>query len=143
MNVKTLEQLTGDDSSVIFECVAGSRAYGTTTSSSDEDRRGLFVVPATDYLSLASPPAQVSDERGNTVFYSLRRTIELLSVANPNIELRFSPGGLNGKRLWRHSWSNENVRLHLQRFCEALDCPPTRRCTFPKVQPRDRLSVHS
>ena len=31
---------------VIFECIAGSRAYGTTTDASDEDIRGIFVAPS-------------------------------------------------------------------------------------------------
>lgn len=78
--------------SILFECVAGSRAYGTVTSSSDEDIRGVFAVPSAVYLSLARPADQVSDERGNTVYYSVRRIIELLAQANPNIlELLFMP----------------------------------------------------
>lgn len=90
----TLEHLREQQSaSILLECVAGSRAYGTNTPASDEDIRGIFAVKAEDYLALESPPDQVSDERGNVVFYSLRRTVELLSVANPNIlELLFMPG---------------------------------------------------
>jgi uncharacterized protein len=77
---------------ILFECVAGSRAYGTTTSTSDEDIRGIFAVPASSYLSLVRPPDQIGDAKGNTVYYSLRRIIELLSQANPNIlELLFMP----------------------------------------------------
>lgn len=81
-----------DASTVLFECIAGSRAYGTTTSTSDEDIRGIFGVPAGAYLDLVRPADQVSDERGNVVYYSLRRVIELLTQANPNIlELLFMP----------------------------------------------------
>jgi hypothetical protein len=89
----SLDSLRGPDARrVLYECIAGSRAYGTANAASDEDVRGIFAVPAGAYLSLARPPDQVGDERGNTVFYSLRRTIELLSVANPNIlELLFMP----------------------------------------------------
>ena len=77
---------------VIFECITGSRAYGTTTSESDEDVRGIFSVAARAYLELSRPPDQVADERGNTVYYSLRRVVELLTQANPNIlELLFMP----------------------------------------------------
>ena len=72
--------------------MAGSRAYGTVTSSSDEDLRGIFAMPAASYLELERPPDQLGDERGNVVFYSLRRVVELLSQANPNIlELLFMP----------------------------------------------------
>ncbi|WP_116808017.1 DNA polymerase beta superfamily protein [Steroidobacter cummioxidans] len=80
------------ENAILFECIAGSRAYGTTTSTSDEDIRGIFAVPASSYLSLVRPPDQIGDEKGNTVYYSLRRIIELLAQANPNIlELLFMP----------------------------------------------------
>jgi len=49
-------------------------------------------VPANAYLDLVRPADQISDERGNVVYYSLRRVIELLTHANPNIlELLFMP----------------------------------------------------
>jgi hypothetical protein len=88
-----LDDLQGANAgAILFECIAGSRAYGTNTASSDEDVRGVFAVSAADYLSLQRPPDQVADERGNVVYYSLRRTVELLSTANPNIlELLYMP----------------------------------------------------
>lgn len=77
---------------IVFECIAGSRAYGTHTADSDEDIRGIFVLPAHDYLSLQLPPNQVSDARSNVVYFSLRRTIELLGAANPSLmELLYMP----------------------------------------------------
>jgi uncharacterized protein len=91
LSLATLRSTRAD--AILFECVAGSRAYGTATSASDEDVRGIFAVPAANYLELSRPPDQVGDERGNTVYYSLRRVIELLAQANPNIlELLFMPG---------------------------------------------------
>ncbi len=91
--MKTLESLYGDGrASIIFECVAGSRAYGTDTAASDEDIRGVFAVSASAYLALERPADQISDERGNVVYYGLRRVVELLSAANPNIlELLYMP----------------------------------------------------
>ena len=47
------EPRTAGASSVLFECIAGSRAYGTSTTASDEDIRGIFAVPATSYMDLA------------------------------------------------------------------------------------------
>ncbi len=77
---------------ILFVGLAGSRAYGTATPESDDDLRGLFALPARDYLSLSAPPAQLADERSNVVYYSLRRALELLSVANPTLlELLFLP----------------------------------------------------
>jgi predicted nucleotidyltransferase len=89
----TLDELrTAGASSVLFECIAGSRAYGTSTTASDEDIRGIFAVPAASYMDLVRPPDQISDERGNIAYYSLRRIVDLLAQANPNIlQLLFMP----------------------------------------------------
>lgn len=77
---------------LLLEAVSGSRAYGTANADSDEDVRGVFALPAKAYLALAAPPNQVADARGDIVYYSLRRTIELLAAANPNIlELLYLP----------------------------------------------------
>lgn len=91
--MNTLEELRADrGATILFECIAGSRAYGTATATSDEDIRGMFGIAAAAYLDLILPPNQMSDERGNTVYYSVRRVIELLAQANPNIlELLFMP----------------------------------------------------
>lgn len=91
--MKTLnELLTTGNERIIFSCVAGSRAYGTQVHGSDEDVRGIYLVPSAAYLPIDREPVQLSDDRNNTVYYSLRRCIELLAEANPNIlKLLFSP----------------------------------------------------
>jgi len=91
--MKTLNDLLQvSPESVLFTCVAGSRAYGTHTHESDEDIRGVYAVRANRYLDLETPAPQFADERGNIVYFSLRRFIELLAVANPNVlELLFMP----------------------------------------------------
>ena len=77
---------------VLFKCISGSRAYGTSNAESDTDIRGVFAQSSADFLSLSSPPALVADNRHNIVYYSLRRTLELLANANPNIlELLYMP----------------------------------------------------
>ena len=69
--MKSLDDLLRHaQSTILFECFAGSRAYGTSVIGSDEDIRGLFAVPAAAYLDLTRPPDQFSDERGNIVYYS-------------------------------------------------------------------------
>lgn len=86
------ELLTDNRKHIIFESVVGSQAYGTAIPGSDEDIKGVFIVPPHEYLRLESPPQQLSDRKGDTVYYSLRRFLELASTANPNIiELLFMP----------------------------------------------------
>ena len=42
----TLDELRGTNArAILFECIAGSRAYGTSNAASDEDLRGVFAVP--------------------------------------------------------------------------------------------------
>lgn len=88
-----LEALTqGQPSAILFECISGSRAYATSNAESDTDIRGIFAQPTSRFLALTAPPDLVADECHNTVYYSLRRTLELLTLANPNIlELLYMP----------------------------------------------------
>ncbi len=89
----TPETLTQQSPSpILFECVSGSRAYGTSNAESDVDIRGIFVQGSSDFVALSPLADLIADERHNTVYYSLRRTLELLTVANPNIlELLYMP----------------------------------------------------
>jgi uncharacterized protein len=79
-------------SRILFECISGSRAYGTSNAHSDVDIRGIHAQPAVSFIALKPPQELIADDRHNTVYYSLRRTIELLTSANPNIlELLYMP----------------------------------------------------
>ena len=89
--IRSLDDLREHPDSILFECVSGSRAYGLATATSDEDRKGVFIMPADQCYGL-EPVAQVQDARGDTVFYEIGRFIELASKANPNIlEMLFTP----------------------------------------------------
>jgi hypothetical protein len=82
----TFDMLQNDASGrVIFRGVWGSHAFGTATPESDLDTVGVYVMERDAYLSLVAPPAQVSDERNDNRFYSLRNFLELAANANPNI----------------------------------------------------------
>src|SRR2546421_7964169 len=70
---------------IIFECNAGSRAYNLATPTSDTDTRGVFKLPAREYLRVGPPPQQVHDERQDTIYYELRRYFHLAADCNPNI----------------------------------------------------------
>ena len=91
--MRTLEQLLSQNSNkVIFESIVGSQAYGTALPHSDEDIKGIYVVPESMHLTLDPLPSQVSDDKGDTVYYSIARFLELALTANPNIiELLFMP----------------------------------------------------
>jgi len=69
---------------LIFETIAGSRAYGLDTPASDTDIKGVFVLPKELFYSLEYT-AQVSNETNDIVYYELRKFMELLLKNNPNI----------------------------------------------------------
>lgn len=79
----TIEQVK-DNGWLIFETIAGSRAYGLATAHSDTDIRGVFVLPKEQFYSLDYTP-QVSNATNDIVYYELKRFIELLAKNNPNI----------------------------------------------------------
>ena len=77
---------------IIFQCISGSHAYGTNHDSSDRDIKGVFVMPMIEHFSLDEPVKQVTDERHDTVYYNLKRLLELLARSNPNVlEMLYTP----------------------------------------------------
>jgi uncharacterized protein len=83
MSMLTIEQIK-QNGWLIFESVAGSKAYGLDNEKSDTDIRGVFVLPKELYYSLAYTP-QVSNESNDIVYYELKRFMELLARNNPNL----------------------------------------------------------
>ena len=73
-----------DKGLILFECVSGSQAYGTSTPESDEDIRGVFILPQDDIYGF-DYVEQISDDTNDVVFYEIRRFLELLQQNNPNI----------------------------------------------------------
>jgi hypothetical protein len=73
------------DKYLLFETIAGSHAYGTNHSQSDLDLKGIFFLPSNYYLIENDPINQISDDKNDVVYYSLKRFIELAAKANPNI----------------------------------------------------------
>ncbi len=101
---------------VIFRGVVGSRAYGTDRLVSDEDLRGVFLVPPVEYTLLAATPEQVADERNDCVYYSLRRFSELAAASNPNaLELFWLPPDCIRLDTPRFTRLRENRALFLSR----------------------------
>ena len=101
-----------DRNLILFECISGSRAYGTDLPTSDTDIRGVFVLPQADLYGLQYVE-QVNDAKNDVIFYELRRFVELLSKNNPNI---------------------------LELLCAPADCVLYKHPLFDRLQPADFLS---
>lgn len=69
---------------IIFESIAGSRAYGLASETSDTDIRGVFVLPPHILYGL-NYIEQVHDEQNNVVFYEIGKVVELLLKNNPTM----------------------------------------------------------
>ena len=83
MQTLTIEKIKSNGW-LIYEVVAGSKAYGLDTAKSDTDIRGVFVLPK-DYFYGLHYVEQVNNETNDIVYYELKRFLELLAKNNPNI----------------------------------------------------------
>lgn len=71
---------------LIFDCISGSKSYGMSTPTSDEDRRGLFMAEPIDVIAPFTNMDQVEGLFGSdSVHYELRKFISLVVKQNPNI----------------------------------------------------------
>ncbi|UII25202.1 nucleotidyltransferase domain-containing protein [Fulvivirga maritima] len=76
---------------IIYECLSGSHAYGLATEHSDEDIKGVFILPEEEYFGLDYID-QVSNDTNDIVYYELKRFVELLTKSNPGaLEMLYSP----------------------------------------------------
>jgi len=76
---------------LLFDVMSGSHAYGTNTPQSDEDYRGVFVMPSSFHAGMETLE-QVSDEKEDLQFFELTRFIQLLYKNNPTaLELIYTP----------------------------------------------------
>ncbi len=82
LSALTLERVRMPDL-LFFDAISGSHAYGTHIATSDQDRRGVFIVPDS-FLGGLDHIDQVADERSDQVYYELGRFVELLLRNNPN-----------------------------------------------------------
>lgn len=90
MSMLSLETVRNPEC-LLFECVTGSRAYGTDTPESDTDLRGVFVAPRQVLYGLGHGE-QVSDSLNDETYYEMGRFVDLLIKNNPNIRIA---------KLWR------------------------------------------
>lgn len=69
---------------IIFECIAGSRAYGTAIETSDTDIRYVYVLPLEDLLGLHQQE-QANNPSNDITGYELGRFLFLLAKGNPTV----------------------------------------------------------
>lgn len=73
-----------------YRALAGSRAFGLDTDTSDTDLRGFYLPPARDDWSLGGVPEQL--EFSEEVYWEARKFVLLALKANPNVlEVLHSP----------------------------------------------------
>ena len=72
---------------VIYRCQVGSKAFGLSSESSDDDIRGIFLPPAEQHWSLYEVPQQLefNDGQLDEVYWELEKFLRLALKANPNI----------------------------------------------------------
>lgn len=79
---------------VVLRVLLGSRAFGLSTESSDEDRRGVYLPPAEWHWGLVKPPEQVETFTPGVeeTVWEIEKFVRMALQANPNIlEVLWSP----------------------------------------------------
>jgi hypothetical protein len=76
---------------VVIDTVVGSRAWGVSDAGSDEDRRGVFVLPMPWTAGLVDPPLDLSSLDGSHSYWELGKAIRQALRADPNtLEMLFA-----------------------------------------------------
>jgi len=100
----------------IFECLTGSKLYGTDTPASDEDFRGICLPPMDVLLDPFSNFEQKNSgfEEEDRTIYDLGKFMKLCADGNPNIiEMLFIPENkiTYNSDTWRKIVDNKNLFL--------------------------------
>jgi hypothetical protein len=76
---------------VVVDTLVGSRAWGVPDDASDEDRRGVFVLPMAWTTGLVEPPLDVISVDGSQTYWELGKAIRQALRADPNtLEMLFA-----------------------------------------------------
>jgi predicted nucleotidyltransferase len=87
----TAHQVFFLDQFIIYRCVEGSRAYGLVTEASDNNRRGIYLVPAELQWSLFGAPEH-EDNAQQECNRELQKSLTMALQANPKIlDCLYSP----------------------------------------------------
>lgn len=76
-----------------FKALTGSKAYGLSIPTSDDDWRGFYVPPTLDFFSFVEPPEQLQTTKDEDYSYwELKKFLKLILANNPNVlETLWSP----------------------------------------------------
>lgn len=76
---------------VAIDTVVGSRAWGVANESSDEDHRGVFVLPLTWVTGLVEAPLDLISADGSQQYWEIGKAIRQALRADPNtLEMLFA-----------------------------------------------------
>lgn len=76
---------------IVLDAMVGSRAWGVAHEGSDEDHRGVFVLPAPWLTGLAEPPLDLVSLDGSHTFWEIGKAIRQALRADPNtLEMLFA-----------------------------------------------------
>ena len=76
---------------VVVDTLVGSRAWGVAEEGSDEDRRGIFVLPAPWTTGIADPPLDLVSLDGSETYWELGKAVRQALRADPNtLEMLFA-----------------------------------------------------
>ena len=71
---------------LIYEFIRGSHCHGIATETSDVDYGGVYIAPPEQLLGLGLDyQEEISDEKGDTVWYELNKFMHLLLKSNPTV----------------------------------------------------------
>jgi hypothetical protein len=76
---------------VAIDTIVGSRAWGVADAGSDEDHRGVFVLPMSWTTGLVDPPLDLVSVDGSQTYWELGKAIRQALRADPNtLEMLFA-----------------------------------------------------
>ncbi len=76
---------------VVIDALVGSRAWGLADEASDEDRRGVFVLPMPWLHGLVDPPVDLVSLDGSQTYWELGKAVRQALRADPNtLEMLFA-----------------------------------------------------
>jgi len=76
---------------VVLDTLVGSRAWGVSHEGSDEDRRGVFVLPLAWTTGLVEPPLDLVSLDGSQTYWEIGKAIRQALRADPNtLEMLFA-----------------------------------------------------